>query len=505
MALSVFADKVYEYCTDKGLFVGVSCIVAGLSGGPDSVALISVLSEIAQNKRDFPKVLAVHVNHGLRKSAGDDEYLALSLCDKLGIPCRVFSYDVRQEASKLGRGLEETGRILRYEAFGQCAEEEAGSLGVSRDTVRIATAHHKGDLTETFMMNLFRGAGLEGLTAMTSDSGIIRPLLNVSKDEIFSYLKENGICFAVDETNLESDVTRNKWRNEIIPVIGEVSVKTPEDAVCDTYRLLSRDEEFIAGAANEAYGRCAVREGRYVFLKTDRVCALHPSLGTRAVRLLWEETFGNLTDFEMKHVDIVMGLISSQSGTRSADMPFGRTAVVCNSLLGFTDGGDGTGLACAMATYMGFPAVPSGFGFHVNVNELLNGARTFDLPDSDLVIEASVVENNEAIVYNTYSWICAEDDLDIGVSPAEGIIRKAGSPINADIRKVMSDLKVPRDARQHLIAVSSGGKILWVPGIGHTDGFVSSKSRDKWLGQEGNASKGRLIRLEVLRKEQTGG
>ena len=157
MALSVFADKVYEYCTDKGLFVGVSCIVAGLSGGPDSVALISVLSEIAQNKRDFPKVLAVHVNHGLRESAGDDEYLALSLCDKLGIPCRVFRYDVRQEASKRGRGLEETGRILRYEAFGQCAEEEAGSLGVSRDTVRIATAHHKGDLTETFMMNLLSG------------------------------------------------------------------------------------------------------------------------------------------------------------------------------------------------------------------------------------------------------------------------------------------------------------------------------------------------------------
>ena len=78
MTLSSFANKVYDYCTDKELFVGVSCIVAGLSGGPDSVALISVLKELHDNKRAFPAIAAVHVNHGLRKSAADDEFLGVA-------------------------------------------------------------------------------------------------------------------------------------------------------------------------------------------------------------------------------------------------------------------------------------------------------------------------------------------------------------------------------------------------------------------------------------------
>lgn len=504
MTLSRLAERIYEYCTDRNLLVGVSCIVTGLSGGPDSVALISLLSELKAGISDFPELYAVHVNHGLRDSAPDDEALSLSLCDKLGIPCKTFSFDVTAKASELGRGLEETGRILRYKAFEECASEAALKLGVTRDSVKIATAHHKGDLAETFMMNLFRGAGLEGLTAMTSDPGIIRPLLAVSKEELVSYLESSGIEYATDETNFESDVTRNKWRNDIFPKISQVSVKNPEEAVFDAYTLLSRDEDYIGAAAREAYKECSVREGRYVFVKAWQVTNLHPAVGTRVIRLLWEETFGNLTDFEMKHVDIVSGLLTQNGGTRYADMPFGRTAAVSSGLLGFFGEEGVTGLACAMSTFLGFPAVSGALGIHISPKELEDGPRTYELPDSNLVIEASVVVNSEAIVYNNLSWICAEEDLVIGVSPADGTIRKAGSLYNADIRKLMSDLKVPRDAREHLIAVSSGSEVLWIPGVCHTDGFVSSKSRQRWLEQHG-PYEGKLIKIEVLRKEQTGG
>ena len=497
MAKSVLTDKVYEYCTGKGLLVGVSCIVAGLSGGPDSVALVSILKDLSDNEKDFPKIVAVHVNHGLRDSASEDEELALSLCDSLGIPCKAVRYDVKAEAQKMGRGLEETGRILRYRAFDEYAAETAASMGVAPESIRIATAHHKGDLTETFMMNLFRGAGLEGLTAMSSDSRIIRPLLGVSKSGILEYLEENHIRYAVDETNLESDVTRNKWRNDILPAIAEVSVKTPEDAVCDTYDLLSADADYINEAAREAYAKCLVKQGRHLMLKTCVVLGLHRAVGTRVVRLLWQDTFGNLTDFESKHTDIVMGLMELTDGSKSADLAFGRTAVVCNGLLGFY-GGDGTPLACAMASYMGFPAVPEAFEYKINVKDLNEGSRTLKLPDSDLVVRVSVVENNELMVYNTFSWICPAEDLIIGLCPADGDFRKAGSPHQNRIRKLMSDLKVPKGAREHLLAVMSGGKVLWIPGIGHAEGFVSSESRINWLKEECNASVKKLIRLDVL-------
>ena len=502
MTKSVFADKVYDYCTGKGLLAGVSCIVAGLSGGPDSVALVCALKELYDSGRITPKIAAVHVNHGLRESADDDEQLAVSLCSKLGIPCKVVRYNVKDEARKMGRGLEETGRILRYKAFEEYAAETAKSLGTDPSTVRIATAHHKGDLTETFLMNLFRGSGLEGLTAMSSDPHIIRPLLEVSKSEILAYLEENGTEYAVDETNLESEVTRNKWRNDILPQIAQVSVKTPEDAVLDTYSLLTRDADFINSAADDAYGECLVVSGGCRLLKTSGVLKLHSAVGTRVVRRLWQDTFGNLTDFEARHTDIVMGLMKLTDGTKSADLPFGRTAVVCNGLLGFCEG-DGTALACAMALYAGFPAVPGDFEYKIGIKGLEEGSKTLKIPDSDLVIEASVVENTDAMVYNTFSWIYPAKDLIIGLCPADGEFRKAGSPHQNRISKLMSDLKVPKEAREHLLAVKSDEKVLWIPGIGHAEGFVSSASRQNWLKEEDNASVKKLIRIDILNEGET--
>ena len=502
MAKSVFANRVYDYCTGKDLLVGVSCIVAGLSGGPDSVALVSALKEIYDNEKGFPKIVAVHVNHGLRESASDDEQLAVRLCDKLGIPCKVVRFDVKAEARKMGRGFEETGRILRYRAFDEYAAETAEAMGIDPVSIRIATAHHKGDLTETFLMNLFRGSGLEGLTAMSSDPRIIRPLLEVSKSEILEYLEENNTEYAIDETNLESDLTRNRWRNDILPAIAGVSVKTPEDAVADAYGLLARDADYIRGVVEDAYGKCLVKEGKCLMLKTSEVLGLHSAIGTRVVRRLWQDTFGNLTDFESKHTDIVMGLMELTDGTKSADLAFGRTAAVCNGLLGFYEG-DGTALACAMAVNAGFPAVPGDFEYRISIEDLEEGSKTLKLPDSDLVIEASVVENSEPMVYNTFSWICPAKDLIIGLCPADGDFRKAGSPHQNRIRKLMSDLKVPKDAREHLLAVKSGEKILWIPGIGHEEGFISSESRRNWLKEEGNASVKKLIRLDILNEGET--
>ena len=503
MKNTVFADKVYDYCTGKGLLAGVSCIVAGLSGGPDSVALVCALKELYDSGRITAKIAAVHVNHGLRESADDDEQLAVSLCGRLGIPCKVVRYNVKDEARKMGRGLEETGRILRYKAFDEYAQEILVATGIGLPGVRIATAHHKGDLTETFLMNLFRGSGLEGLTAMSSDPRIIRPLLTMSKKEILGYLEDTGTEYALDETNLESDVTRNKWRNDILPAIAGVSVKDPEDAVCDTYSLLSRDADYLSREAEEAYGRCLVRAGGCLLLNTSGVLGLHRAIGTRVVRRLWQDTFGNLTDFETKHTDIVMGLMELTDGTKSADLSFGRTAVVHNGYLGFYEG-DGTALACAMAVNSGFPAVPAAFEYRISVRELEESSQTLQLPDSDLVIKASVVENSEPMVYNTFSWICEARDLIIGPCPEEGDFRKAGSPHQTRIRKLMSDLKVPKDAREHLLAVKSDDRILWIPGIGHSEGFVSSASRSNWLKEDGNASVKKLVRLDILNEGQTG-
>lgn len=505
MALSKFADRIYKYCTGNDLLVGVSCIVAGLSGGPDSVALVSVLAELHNNIEGFPAVYAVHVNHGLREEASFDEKLSSDLCSRLDVPFRSYHFDVKAKADEFGRGLEETGRILRYRAFDECADEAAASLSVPRSEVKISTAHHLGDLTETFMMNLFRGTGLEGLTVMSRTTDVIRPLLEFTKEEILEYLDGQGLSYATDVTNLQSDYTRNKWRNEILPLIGEVSVKDPKEAVLDTYRLLKEDEDYLYREALSVYGEALIKEGRYRFIRVQKISGLHPAIKNRVIRLCWKDTFGNLTDFETRHVDIVNELITHKDGTHYADLPFGRRALCTGGLLGFYGGEGIEGISCAMASFMGFPAIPGKVGIRVSMDDLKGGKRTFILPDSALAAEASIVENNESIVYNTFSWICPGNELEIGTISEDRDFQKAGSPHKTDLNKIMSDLKIPRDSRDHLIAVRSGGKILWIPGVGHSEGFISSKSRQKWLEEGDHSQDQYLIRLEILRKGDAGG
>lgn len=500
MALSDFANKVKTYCTGRDLFSGVSCIVTGLSGGPDSIALLYALCEMASETPDFPKLCAVHVNHGLRPSAADDEELSRAFCERHKIEFKACHFDVRAKAEELGRGIEETGRILRYEAFADFSSQYAKEHQLPPESVRIATAHHKGDLAETFLMNLFRGTGLDGLTVLSSDS-IIRPLICVSKDEILRYLMQNDLDYAVDETNLLNDYTRNKWRNEIIPMIGEVSVKDPEEAVYDTYRLLLTDADYLTDAASGAYGQCVAQQGSYKFLKTKTVLSFHPAVSTRIIRLYWKDLFGVLTDFEMKHVRIVTDLMRKEGGTKYADMPFGRTAVCVEGLLGFFGEEGETGLACAMASYLGFPAARLKTSIRISMEELEDGPKTIELPDSGIYLEAKIVENSESIVYNCLSWICAEKELIICPCPLDGSFRKAGSEFLTDIKKLVSDMKVPRTAREHLLAVCSEGGIMWIPGVGHSEGFISSASHDIWNREKGHSDIGRLIMLSVLDKE----
>lgn len=504
MAITDFESKVDKYIESRALLEGVSCIIIGLSGGPDSCALVNVLKSLSGKKDGFPQLFAVHINHGLRPEAAEDENLSKELCQRLEVPFKAFHFDVRGRSAKLHRGLEETGRIMRYEAFRECAAKEALRLEVSEESIRIATAHHKGDLTETFLMNLFRGSGLDGLTAMNSDKTIIRPLLDVSKSEILDYLEQNKISYAVDETNLSTDYTRNKWRNSILPEIARVSVKSPEDAVSDTYRLLCADEDFINKHAQTGYSECLIIQGGYRFLKIPELMRLHTAVRTRVIRLYWKDCFGNLTDFESKHISILTGLMDNTDGVRFADMPFGRKAVCQNGFLGLYEG-DITGLSCSMSSYSGFPAVPVDFDIHITRSQLLAGPASFDLPGTPYSLEASIVVNNDSMVYNTFSWICAENQIDIGLCPQEGTFRNAGSLHRSDIKKLMSDRKVPRDARSRLIAARSGGRVLWIPGIGHADGFVSPESRERWLEQNKEMDGESLIRLDIVDKGETVG
>lgn len=186
---------------------GVRKVIAGVSGGADSVALLFSLF------RNGVDVTVVNCNFHLRGEESDrDSRFVGELCQRLGVDLISVDCDVEEYISGKGGSVEMACRDLRYSRFFEIMER------VEAD--RVAVAHNSDDRVETVLLNLFRGAGVRGLRGMVDDTGrVIRPLLNRSRKEIESYLEALGEEYIVDSTNLESVYRRNFIRNELLPLI----------------------------------------------------------------------------------------------------------------------------------------------------------------------------------------------------------------------------------------------------------------------------------------------
>ena len=201
-------EKVFSYIREHHMLKPGDRVVAGISGGADSVCLLFVLLEWA---KVCPLELAVvHVNHGIRKEAGEDAAYVKSLCEAHCLPFYLLEKDVRERAEQEKCSEEEAGRKTRYEAFEAVAKEIGADY--------IAVAHNSNDRSETMLFHLFRGSGIKGLGSIQPvRDNIIRPILCLERKEIEAYLEDRGITYCQDATNATDDYTRNRIRHHILP------------------------------------------------------------------------------------------------------------------------------------------------------------------------------------------------------------------------------------------------------------------------------------------------
>ncbi|NIA20804.1 MAG: tRNA lysidine(34) synthetase TilS [Anaerolineaceae bacterium] len=199
-------------------------VVVATSGGPDSVALASILNELSGpgrgggRKRRFDIVLA-HLNHGLRRTAARDERFVRGLAGNWGLPLFVERARVREMAKQRGVGIEEAAREARY-AFLERTAEQAGAQ-------RVALGHHGDDQAETVLMNFLRGGSVRGLAGMPirrpisrgSSVIIIRPLLEVTRSQIMAYARARRLEWTEDETNRSRRMLRNRLRLDLLPLL----------------------------------------------------------------------------------------------------------------------------------------------------------------------------------------------------------------------------------------------------------------------------------------------
>ena len=237
-------------------------IVLGLSGGPDSVCLFDVLCEIAREMN--LTIHPVHVNHKFRPGAAEeDQAYVEALCRKRGFVCKSFVVDCNKLAQEEGLTSEEAGRKARYKAFMNTAAEVAEYAAQKK--IVIAVAQNANDQAETILFRMLRGTGTDGLAGIAYkryEGGVpvVRPLLDVMRDEIEKYCEARNLSPRIDHTNKEAIYARNKIRLELLPYLAERFNSNIIETIDRLGRNAACDKEFLNEEAERALASALVRE-----------------------------------------------------------------------------------------------------------------------------------------------------------------------------------------------------------------------------------------------------
>ena len=270
------AERVLVSVRRQGLIPPGGRVLAAVSGGGDSVALLHLLAELAE--REVVALAGVaHFNHRLRSLASDeDERFCRDLATRFGLPIVVESADVAEMARSDRISVEHAGHRVRHAFFGRAA----GRLGACR----VALGHTLDDQAETYLLRLLRGAGAAGFSAIRPRIGlVVRPLLRVSRAELRTYLGSQQASFREDASNLDRRVPRNRIRHDLIPSLRVYSPRVVE-VLAREAEIARADEELLARAANELGASLVQSTKGGVEVDAAGLAALHPALGRRVAR-----------------------------------------------------------------------------------------------------------------------------------------------------------------------------------------------------------------------------
>ena len=283
-----------------GLFPPGGTVVVAVSGGPDSVALLSVLRDYAP-QQGF-RLHVAHLDHMLRPEAVEDAAWVQQLAADWRLPITVDARDVRRVAARLGRGLEDAARLTRYGFLA----EVAGRVGATR----VAVAHQQEDQAETVLLKLLRGAGLAGLRGMLPlgpfpfgpselaevdvapprlaaapwPPPVVRPFLGLPRRAILAHLQEQGIQARQDATNQDPAFRRNRLRQQVLPLLAEINPEVVP-ALARTAQALAGDWDFLEQAAEAIWERVARRDSDGTLrVRREDWLAQHPAIQRRLLR-----------------------------------------------------------------------------------------------------------------------------------------------------------------------------------------------------------------------------
>jgi len=292
-------------------------IVVGLSGGADSVALTDALA--ALRRRHGFRLVAAHLDHGLRPGSADDAAFCSAFCERLDVPFRGGTANVRARAERERGGIEQAARRERYAFLRRVRDDDGGRL--------IAVAHTLDDQAETLLLRLVRGAGASGLAGMSVRSDDLwRPLLGLRRVHVLEHLRARGLGWREDPSNADPVHLRNRVRHELLPYLEQRFNPRISEALARTSALLSQEALYIEREAAELLVAIGRPEGAALVLDRASLARAPAAVGRAAVRLALTAT-GGLAGVGAGHVERVLKLARAAAPSgRRIPIPGGREA-----------------------------------------------------------------------------------------------------------------------------------------------------------------------------------
>ncbi|TMW69941.1 tRNA lysidine(34) synthetase TilS [Alteribacter natronophilus] len=441
-------QTVDRFIEKHGLLSAGAKVLAAVSGGPDSAALLHYL--VSRKEELGLRLLVLHVDHGLRGAASrQDRMFVETLSRSHGVQCITAEPDVKKEAEKSGTSLQEAARYCRYRFFEQVMNEYEGDY--------LVTAHHGDDQVETMLMRQVRGAagGMKGIPVKRPFAAgiLVRPFLAVEKDSLIAYCRENGIEYRIDPTNEKDSYTRNRFRKEVLPFLKEENPKVHERFQQQS-EWLAEDDDFLGELAEEGLEKAVTgKNPEQVTLSIPEFLSMPNPLQRRAFHLILNYLSKD-TEKSMArsiHMNAFSDLLRQTHPSGNLDLP-------------------------------GAVSVRRSYGVCVISSGAESPGRNTDswqLPESGMVVfKEGKIEVSNALS-EEYSSPVPESlwtyygDRNLLRLPLTVRFRKAGDRLvpfgmtgSRKLKDLLIDKKVPRDLRDRWpVITDADDRILWLPGL----------------------------------------
>lgn len=443
-------QKIQLSPSDRPLLVAVS-------GGVDSMTLLHLAADYCRENNQ--ELMVIHINHGLRTTALRDQQCVVRYCEARQIPCLIRAIQIEDIPPKLRRGMEADARELRYAEFVRVARE--------LNAYAVLLGHHGEDQVETFLWRWLRGTGMRGLGGVrevVQKEGVyfLRPLLSFRKSELSDYAMEQKIPYCMDETNLDTQYTRNFLRHHILPQLYQFQPHLVENTNRLT-NILQEEDEYLHCVSQNMVSKCVrQKNGEYFFDIPQWLCYPIP-LQRRAIQIILY-CFPSV-DWTFAHVESILKLLSTSQPSATVQLPNGITARRNYHQL-----------------WIGKDKADS--DVHVSVDWHLENGN--DVSEISLLKWKFHCEKIDVATHGLQASSQFElriplvSRLSIQTISSSERVYLLGMTGSKKVQDIFTDRKVPRQLRAEWPGIYYREKLIWLPGLARSREQVLSKHDLGW-------------------------